>query len=763
MAFASVVLDIPTRALEGAYDYAVPSELEGEVAVGATVLVDFARRPSVGYVVRVADAPSEGVDPTRIRPVRSVLAAPAFDGPSAELALWMAREYACPPSACVRLFLPPGLDHRLRKGDEGAWELSSRDLGAPDRRWVRLTDAAESFEPAANATRQRRLIEALGRGPVRYSELRAMLADVSQPLTSLAAKGVVEVFEASMDVIEPEGTTLASAAAPAPERLTRGQGRALAAVARAFARGDGSVVLVDGVTGSGKTEVYLEAIEAGLALGKGAIVLVPEISLTPQTVGRFRSRFPGKVAVLHSRLTPAERRQQWELIREGSAQVVVGARSALFSPLPDLGLVVIDEEHEFTYKQEQAPRYHARDVAARLVAQRGATLVLGSATPSLESLERCRAGRWRGAPWERVAMPERPGAGALPEGRIVDLRGRRTQGGMVFTPELASALKEAFERGEKSIVLLNRRGFATFLMCQDCGCVPECPHCSSSLTYHARSRELMCHSCGRIWPVEAYPSPTARCPHCGSRYLQAMGVGTERVEAELASLLSDAPIIRMDADTTRGEGGHQRILERFDATPAAVLVGTQMIAKGLDFPEVTLVGVVNADTSLKLPDFRAAERTYDLLEQVAGRAGRGERPGRVIIQSHWATHPAIASIASHDRDAFVATELEEREEALYPPFARLANVICTGRDERRAMAVMGEVANRLRARAAGKGWQVVGPSACLRSRVKDRFRHHVIVKAPTEASLGPALLEATHGLGGADVSIAIDIDPYDLL
>ncbi len=763
MPIASVVLDIPTRSLESTYAYLIPEVLEDKVEVGATVLVSFGRRPAVGYVVKRSREPDASLDASKLREIDDVLAPSAFDEVSATLAMWIAREYACPAIAAVRLFLPPGSLPKARKGEDGTWELTSRHLGKLENRWVRLSQSAGGFTPRADAYRQRDLMDALSKGPLRLSELKAILPGVASTLRSLAKRGVVEVFEGEPELVRPEATTLGSAEAPLPERLTRGQMRALATVSRALGRGDGSVVLVDGVTGSGKTEVYLEAIDAALELGRGAIVLVPEISLTPQTLGRFRSRFGDEVALMHSRLTPAERRQQWMAVRSGKARVVVGARSALFCPVGNLGLVVIDEEHEFTYKQEQAPRYHARDVAAKLVQLRGASLVLGSATPSLESLKRCQDGGFLGVAWERVRMGERATGALLPSVTLVDLRGTHTEGSSAFSPELADALRETHHAGEKSVLLINRRGFSPFLICEDCGCVPECPHCSNSLTYHARTRELVCHTCGSIWPLKPWPDPTSLCPNCGSRYLRAPGVGTERVEDEVRLLLGDAEVIRMDADTTSGQGAHQRLLERFDATPGAVLVGTQMIAKGLDFPEVTLVGVVNADTSLKLPDFRAAERTFDLLEQVTGRAGRGAKPGRVIIQSYWSTHPAVACVASKDRDAFVESELALRREAHYPPYVRLANLTVSGADEKRVKATVSELARRLRDAARRQRWQVVGPAECLRAKIRDRHRHHVIVKAPLGASLGESLFELSKGLGGSGISLAIDVDAYEVL
>lgn len=767
MPYASVVLDIATRQLDGAFTYAVPPELAADAVTGATVLVTFSRRAAVGYVVSTSDEPPSDVPAQKISPIEQVLAPSAFDDVAARVAAWMAHEYACPLCEAIRPFLAPGQKVRVtRSAPDAPWELVNERAGAVDARWAALTPAANDFTPAKTASRQRAVIEALRQGPQRVAELSATIPGAASVVTALAKRGVVAV-ESRRQIRGADDTALSSASAPRPAELTQGQLAALAAIdeARGAARGD--VVLVDGVTGSGKTEVYLAAIERALAGGRGALVLVPEISLTAQTVGRFRSRFGDEVAVLHSRLSAGERFDQWDLVRTGRARVVVGARSALFAPLSDPGLIIIDEEHEGSYKQDKSPRYHAREVAARLARERGAALVLGSATPSLEALARCRAGIYRDARWTRVEMPERPGTAVLPRVTVVDM-GEQFRGGgrSIFSAPLANALIDVARRREKAVLLLNRRGFANFLMCRDCGCVPECPHCSTALTYHERGHLLACHTCGRSWPVRAYPDPSTACPNCGSRYLAAFGVGTQRVEDELRLLLpADVEVIRMDADTTRAKGAHQRLLEQFDAAECAVLVGTQMIAKGLDFPEVTLVGVINADTMLKLPDFRAAERTYDLLEQVAGRAGRGERPGEVIVQTWWATHPAMRAVATHDRAVFLEAELAERAEAGYPPFRRLANVTVWGRAEKDVRSTCDDLAAAVRAQVGGApGWEILGPADCVKARVKDQARRHVMVKAPVDADLGGVLGSCAGSLGRrVGINMAVDIDAYDLM
>lgn len=772
MRYASVVPDISTRALEGTFSYAVPASLEGSVTVGSTVLVRLHNRPSVGYVVSVDEALPQKLEGKTVLEVEQVLAPSAFDEVQVRVAEWIAREYACNFPDAIRLFLAPGQNVRIRRSaDDGAWELVNQQAKPVDDRWVSLTEAGKAYTPRANASRQKLLLETLRQGPMRMVELNALLTGMSGTVKTLESHGVVEVT--TRRAIRGEGqTSLSSASATRPLHHTEGQRKALEAIAQARKKACGDVVLVDGVTGSGKTEVYLSAIEEALSEGKGAIVLVPEISLTPQTVGRFRARFGESVSVLHSRLSCGERYDQWDLVRQGAARVVVGARSALFAPLRNPGLIVIDEEHEGSYKQDGAPRYHARDVAAELARLRGCALVLGSATPSLESLGRCAEGTWRSTSWNRVEMPERPASSRLPDVRVVDMAAQFRSGGRsIFSAPLHDALLEVVRSREKAVLLLNRRGFASFLMCRECGCVPECTHCSTSLTYHERTKSLMCHTCGRSWPIRAWPDPSTKCPNCGSRYMAAFGVGTQRVEDELVMLLEQVhdagpvEVIRMDADTTKTKGAHQKLLEQFDAAESAVLVGTQMIAKGLDFPQVTLVGVVNADTMLKLPDFRAAERTYSLLEQVAGRAGRGERPGRVIIQSYWATHPAIQAAARHSRDLFLASELEERKIAGYPPYGRITNVLVWGKNARDVHAAGDELARRLReSMGADEDWELLGPSDCIKSRVKDRIRRHIVIKSPLDFPVGEFVSLCIRSMTvPSGLNIAVDVDAHDMM
>ena len=785
--YAAVVVDIATRALSEPFTYAVPADIERDLRVGCTVLVPFGRGKQAGYVVKLAgepgDLPGAGeLDPARIKPVEAMLAEPSFSAESAELAFWMSREYVAPLAECLRLFLPPGGAPKVERRADGSYAVQASHVAPATARWVFLTEEGRDYTPPANATRQRQLMEALSCGPVTTRELGLLCSDMSAPIRALTKKGVVRVEERRAWRSAAPATTLSSARAQAPERLTAGQLAALDAIETARRAGAGDVVLVDGVTGSGKTEVYLSAIEQVVAAGQSACVLVPEISLTAQTVGRFRSRFGERVAVFHSRLSAGERLDQWDMVRTGAARVVVGARSALFCPYQDLGLIVIDEEHEQSYKQGSSPRYHAREVAARMARLHGCPLVLGSATPSAEALARCERGAAAGQAWRRVEMPERPGAAVLPQVVVADLRREFAAGSRsIFSKPLYDALMEVAERREKAVLLHNRRGFAPFLMCRECGCVPTCDHCSTALTYHERTNTLECHTCGSVWRVRPYPAPGSACPRCGSRYLAKMGLGTQQVEDALRQVMPEhVQIIRMDADSTKGKDGHKKRLEEFDAAGCAVLLGTQMIAKGLDFPEVTLAAVVNADYALKMPDFRAGERAYDLLEQVAGRAGRGERPGRVIIQTYLPEDPVIQAVAAHDRAIFSRADAAQRMEARYPPYVRLANVLVWSKSEAAARAHVERIAAELRRELglpakAGFGLEaeqadpivapvVLGPASCVIERAKDRYRFHLLVKAPLDYPVSDAIAAALAQAGSErGVSVGVDVDAYDLM
>ena len=806
MKLASVILDIPTQSLDAPYTYAVPEAgLFGElfpdadfdadgasgfagaaraaetyvVSVGCAVLVPFGSRRAIGFVVGMRECGEPGgpdwprdLSPEKLKSIYRAVSKPYFDEEGAACAQWLASRYIAPLSACVRLFTPPGGVPRMVHGRDGRWRMEEPAVGEVDDRWVVPGPALPAFRPRKNAVKQAQVASALAGGPVRVAELAAQLGSLSSTLKALEGKDVVRIeHRRRMRGASPAGAPEAAAvpggtpSAVRPAQLTDGQAEAVAAIDEACAAGDGRVVLVDGVTGSGKTEVYLRAIESVLERGRSAIVLVPEISLTPQTVGRFRGRFGDTVAVMHSRMSAGERFDQWDFIRSGAARVVVGARSALFTPLADVGLIVIDEEHEGSYKQDSAPRYHAREVAVWMAARSGAAVVLGSATPAIETLHRCATDeRWR-----QVSLPERANGRPLPQVRVVDMAAEFASGSRsMFSAALRIGLAQELSAGRKAVLLLNQRGFAKFLLCRECGFVPKCPHCDTSLTYHERGNFLICHHCGHR--VSTPPV----CPKCSSPYLKKFGAGTQRVEDELRALLdgmegvgAGVPIIRMDADTTSGKGAHERLLGQFAAADAAVLLGTQMIAKGLDFDDVTLVGVINADTQLSLPDFRAHERTFDLIEQVAGRAGRAGLPGRVLVQTYEAASPPIRAAAAYDRALFLRDELPKRRLLGYPPYVRMGNVLVWGAHEADVAALARELQRDLENLVrdyGGDGWSVLPANACVLAKLRNTYRWHVVVKCPPAADLSAVLLPYFRARKPDKwVNVAVDIDPADLL
>ncbi len=702
----------------------------------------------------------------KIKPIERVLSKPYFDEEGAACASFLARRYLAPLSSCVRLFTPPGGVARMVRSRDGSWRLEEPAVGEVDDRWVTLGPAAEDFAPRKNAVKQAAVVEALRRGDLRMAELSLEFGAVSSTVKTLESKGVVRVERRRRmrGAALPSEKGVGAALAPKP-RLTAGQSEALSVVNACVERAQGEVVLVDGVTGSGKTEVYLQAIEGVLARGRNAIVLVPEISLTPQTVARFRGRFGDAVAVMHSRMSQGERYDQWDFVKSGEARVVVGARSALFTPMKNVGLIVIDEEHEGSYKQDSAPRYVARDVASWMVARSGGVLVLGSATPSIESLHACV----KNPLWHQVSLPERANGKPLPDVEIVDMAAEFHNGSRaMFSGRLTRALGEELSQGRKAVLLLNQRGFAKFLLCRDCGFVPECPSCSTSLTFHELGNKLVCHHCGYV--VAAPPV----CPECASPYLKKFGAGTQRVEAELRALLDSmpgvgpgVPVVRMDADTTKAKGAHQRLLEEFARADAAVLLGTQMIAKGLDFDDVTLVGVINADTQLHLPDYRAGERTFSLIEQVAGRAGRASLAGRVLVQTYEADSVAIRAAASYNRALFLRHELPKRRVLGYPPYARMANVLVWGRSEAEVRRVAGELHARLEKTVrdvAGDRWSVLPAGPCVMAKLRGTYRWHIVVKCPPEDDMSLVLARLFRTRKpDREVNVAVDIDPNDLL
>jgi primosomal protein N' (replication factor Y) len=728
-------------AVRGTFTYRVPPALERDVDLGRRVAVPFgASRRATGYVVGFADAAPPGV---ALRDVAEVLDAfPLFTPDLVELVRWAEDYYLTAPGELYRAALPPGLNARA-----GA--------AAPKRRAVEWAapapGAGDALAALARRARaQHAVLEYLvARGRIPVEELKAAFPRGRPALAALAARGLAIVTRQAPG---PGGARSLLAAGDAPLPLTAAQGVALAAVAGALGAGF-ATFLLHGVTGSGKTEVYLQAIARAREAGLGALVLVPEIALTPQLAGRFRARFGGDVALLHSGLSDAERHAEWLRLRGGEARICVGVRSAIFAPVQGLGIIVVDEEHDPSFKQDEGPTYHARDLAVVRAKQAGALCLLGSATPSLESMENARRGRYR-----LVELPARVDDRPMPPVEVVDLsrvkRGDRPFG--LVAPALADALAETVAAGRQAILFLNRRGFQTLVLCEGCGREERCESCAVALTYHRRRGVLLCHYCGRA------ERPAPACPTCGGPR-RGVGVGTEQVEAAVRGLLPDARVARLDRDAVSSAGDVAGVLARFANREIDVLVGTQMVTKGHDFPGVTLVGVVLADTALALPDFRAAERTFQLLAQVAGRAGRGADAGRVLVQTWNPTSPAITHAARHDYAAFAADELASREALGWPPFSRLLALRIEG-SEAGARQCAEELAELAR-RALPAGAAMLGPAPAPLEKLRGRTRWQLLFRAAgpeplrrVYRALAPAARRAP---GGAEVRF--DVDPYSMM
>jgi primosomal protein N' (replication factor Y) (superfamily II helicase) len=737
--YAAVVLPLP---VPRSYTYQIPVELAPGVVPGARVLVPVQRRQVVGVVVAVDVTPPA----VAARAIVSVPdTEPALGAALLELGLWMSRYYGTPLGLALRAMLPGALWSVARPA--GPRELAERVLVLAGT----LPSLLERERAFRRAPRRRVAYEALealgGSAPVRHLVTQLKLS----PGT---LDGLVTQRLARYAAVPRARDPFAGLSSPPPPTLTPDQRRVVAAV---LATPVATPVLIHGVTGSGKTLVYLELLRSLVAAGHGAILLVPEIALTPQTVARVRGVFGDQVAVLHSGLSDGERADAWRALRRGDRRVAVGPRSAVFAPVQRLAAIVVDEEHEPSYKQGTAPRYHARDVALERARLEGARVILGSATPSLETLHRAATGSLR-----VFALPERIGARPLPPVEVLDLRSvpRVPEArGVPWTEPLDAAVRRALERGEQVILLLNRRGFATYLQCPACGDVRDCPHCAIALTVHQTPPALRCHYCGHETPV-----PTV-CRVCGQQTERMRGLGTQQLEHFVAGRFPAARIARMDLDTTSTKWAHHRILERVAQGQIDILLGTQMIAKGLDFPNVTVVGVVDADTGLNLPDFRAAERTFQLVAQVAGRAGRGPLGGRVYVQTRAPHHHAIQAAAAHSVTAFAAAEspLRAAPHPPYPPDVGLVRFVASHPDAEAAARTGERVAawlGRANAERLGGVLTVLGPAPCPIGRLKGRWRWHVLVKSADPRALGRVV--RAWGARARGV-VVVDRDPVALL
>jgi primosomal protein N' (replication factor Y) (superfamily II helicase) len=659
---------------------------------------------------------------------------------------WLADYYLCSWGQAIEAAVPAGV--RWRAGTREAVFLSPL-RGPLNGPLATPPTAAGRISPQQQAALE---ILAQATAPMTPQQLATSAGCTLAPIQALRKKKLVN--ETRRRVVWGNESQPVVAASEPPQ-LNADQQRALQAITAALHAGRARTLLLHGVTGSGKTEVYIRAIEEVLKFGRQAIVLVPEISLTPQTQQRFRSRFPA-VAVLHSHQSPVERHWHWRRIANGEVQVVVGARSAVFAPIPHLGLIVLDEEHDGSFKQDSLPRYHARDVALMRCQMEQIPLVLGSATPALESYQAVRSGRY-----ELISLPRRVMNLPLPHVQVVDLRpehAARTARGAISRP-LQQAMRQSLDKGGQIILLLNRRGFSTSIQCPACGHVVTCPDCDIVLTHHREGEMAICHYCD--YQVSAPP----RCPSCGFEGIRYAGLGTQRLEAEVRSRFSDVSVLRMDSDSMKKPGAHEKALDRFRHGEIQILLGTQMIAKGLDFPNVTLVGVVNADTALHLPNFRAAERTFQLVTQVAGRTGRADREGRVVVQTFSPEHPSILAASHHDYEAFARLELPVREQFQYPPYGCMVRLIVRGSNSERVGEFAHELAARLSEHLAGSGARLVGPAPTPVARIRGKFRFHLLLIGHDGLPLRQAVRQVAAGIGSPpdDIQWIADVDPLDML
>ena len=715
-----------SRSLRGPFDYRLPARL-GDVGVGTVLLVPFGRRRVLGVVVEVAES-SELAPERLVEPIRALEAGapPELVG----LGLWVGREYCSTPSRGLDLVLPPGT------GPAG------RELRARTELRISATAAgAGALEGGARlGSRQRAALEALTAtdGELSASALSTAAGVDRATLRRLEERALVALREVE---VSRRPHVVQVGARTGAVRLEPAQVAAAGEIVAALERGGGSFLL-HGVTGSGKTEVYLAAAAAALERGRAAVVMVPEIALTPQTASRFEARFGDAVALLHSGLRPGERRDEWERLRRGEARICVGPRSAAFAPIAGLGLIVIDEEHDPSYKQEGDPRYDAREVAARRAAEAGAVLVAGSGTPRPES--------WLAL--ERLELPSRVDGRSAPAVEVLDMREVGGEGGPLH-PRAMRALGDLADRGGKAIVMLNRRGWAPQLSCRSCGRAWDCPQCDVSLVVHRHEGRLRCHHCGHAEPV-----PEA-CTACGSVAIGRHGAGTERVERLLAGLAERFPVFRLDSDTA-GAGSHARILSDFERAPAGVLVGTQMVAKGHDFPDVVLGVVLDADATLRFPDFRSEERTFALIAQLAGRVGRGERAGEVLVQTLAPGADPIRLAAAGDAPGFLAGELERRAALSYPPFSHLIRIELAAAGDERAQGAARRLAATLGETLPGDA-QLLGPAP--RFRLRGRHRRQLLVKSAERPAAVAAVREAVEWMAREralrDVSLSVDVAP----
>ena len=732
MAFAQIIVKLYQRGQDRIYTYRIPASMEG-LQVGMMVEVPFGggNRVLVGFVIDINETTEYPED--KIKEIRRMMGRECVFGPrELGMARWMQKRYYASLSACLALFVPKDPDRMSRM-----------------QKKVKLLRPLEEIQKVGVG--QRRFLESVSAHPEWTLPRHVKETGLgSASLRSLQEKGWIHCWE------EPEGIPAASVILPEVLRpqLNEEQQHAVTEITNAMT-GVPQTFLLYGITGSGKTEVYMRCIEQALAQGKGAFLLVPEISLTPQLLERLNGRFGDQVAVLHSRLNDTERSREWRRIRYGAAKVVVGPRSALFAPLVNPGVIILDEEHETSYKSDMSPRFHAVEVAAEMAKRAGVPLVLGSATPSAESYYHTQQGEYKLLRLTHRAVE----ASRLPEIRMVDMRRELVLGNTsIFSMELLQAMKERLDRREQTVLFLNRRGHSSFVSCRKCGFVLRCPACFLPYTFHKDRNMMICHHCGRQTPA------VETCPSCGSRYVKYFGAGTQRVEEEVSKVFPQARILRMDANTTSTKNAFREVYEQIRDYQADIIIGTQMIAKGMDMPRVTLVGVLAADMTLFYPDFHSTERTFQLLTQVAGRAGRGEVPGEVLIQTYDPDHYVLKSVAAHDDESFYRQELVSRSLLQCPPYTHLMQILISGKEEEKVQAAAVRLHQILTYYGRGRDYVLLGPAPAELGRIDNVFRWKLMIRHANEDKLIAysnycldKFQEENH-----QVSIASDLNPVHM-
>ncbi|MCY7692867.1 primosomal protein N' [Bacillus altitudinis] len=800
---AEVIVDVTTKAIDRPFDYRVPDRFKGLVKTGMRVVVPFGPRKIQGFVTKIKE--ETDVQSGNIKDIVDLFdLSPVLTDELLELSHWLtektlsyhitALQSMLPaamkakyekeiqvlsaeelPQSLKELFgqqesilfadIPPEqlkpIQKHVQKGHLEVRYHVSQKSGKKKVRTLQIAVTKEKLEEKQeqlkkNAVKQKALLTFLFQAnetTFLAKDLQQQTGASSQTIKALIQEGLLteSYEEIYRDPYRDREFTPST-----PLDLTTEQAEAAKPIHQAVSDEKHETFLLHGVTGSGKTEIYLQTIDHVLQKGKEAIVLVPEISLTPQMVQRFKERFGSNVAVLHSGLSTGEKYDEWRKIHRKEVKLVVGARSAVFAPFENLGMIIIDEEHESSYKQEEMPRYHAKDVAIERAGRHQCPVVLGSATPSLESYARAKKGVYT-----LLTLKRRVNQQQLPHVSLIDMREELRNGNRsMFSEELMLRLKEVLERKEQAVLFLNKRGYSSFVMCRDCGYVEQCPHCEISLTYHRFQKRLKCHYCGHEAPVPA------ECPECHSEHIRYFGTGTQRVEEELTKVLPEARVIRMDVDTTSRKGAHEKLLTSFGNKEADILLGTQMIAKGLDFPDVTLVGVLSADTSLHIPDFRSSEKTFQLLTQVSGRAGRHEKAGSVIIQSYTPSHYSIELTKQHDYEAFYEQEMLHRRHQSYPPFYFLAMVTVSHEEVTKAAHVTDKIVQFLKMNCA-PNTRILGPAASPIAKIKDRYRYQCVIKYKRENELASLLRKIQDHyqkeMEQKQLMISIDMNPYMMM